>query len=35
MGEAGHVEPVTRVTLPPYYLDRTEVNVAGARGWPR
>jgi formylglycine-generating enzyme required for sulfatase activity len=28
MGKKGRVEPVTRVTLPPYYLDRTEVSVA-------
>jgi formylglycine-generating enzyme required for sulfatase activity len=28
MGERGYVEPVTTVTLAPYYLDRTEVSVA-------
>ena len=28
MGERGLVDPVTRVTLPAYYMDRTEVSVA-------
>lgn len=28
MGEAGKVEPVTRVTMPSFLLDRTEVSVA-------